>query len=524
MNQITTNPDDAADAADDFLFADEADGGATVKKEPWKVIIADDELDVHVATKLVLKEFSFRDRGIEFIDAYTGQEACDVLRKHPDAAVMFLDVVMETDDAGLRAVKRIREELGNKMVRIILRTGQPGHAPEDEVILNYDINDYKAKSEMTAKKLFTSIVAALRSFQDLQTIESSRRGLVKVLDAASSMDFRSRSLFVSGLLMQLGSLLDIGEDDLILIRRGEGGRDDSIMAAAGSYDPFVGEPFKEVFDEETAALVTQVFANGATHVDSQRSIYQVPLPNLCDVAVYVGGARIISETELALIDIFCLKIVLAYENYEFVEQSRCDQNAEIALLVRLSSHAHYLPVAYATNRGRLSRDITARMKEAGSRESIENRLPEIIERAAMLADLGNYAIPARILEADGPLSAEDRALVRTHPELGAALLKEILDQVTGGRVAGLARQIVLSHHECFDGSGYPNQLAGVDIPLPARIVAVADCYMALTSARPWRKAFPHVDAVAMIQQEAGKKFDPSVVRSFVAVSDAYRDA
>ena len=521
MNQTTTN---AADAAGDFLFADEADVGASAKKEPWKVIIADDETDVHVATKLVLKEFSFRDRGIEFIDAYTGQEACDKLREHPDAAVMFLDVVMETDDAGLRAVKRIREELGNKMIRIILRTGQPGHAPEDEVILNYDINDYKAKSEMTAKKLFTSIVSALRSFQDLQTIDSSRRGLVKVLDAASSMDFRSRSLFVSGLLMQLGSLLDIGEDDLVLIRRGEGGRDDSIMAAAGSYDPFVGEPVKDVFDEETVALVTQVLATGTTHVDSKRSIYEVPLPNLCDVAVYVGGARAISETELALIDVFCLKIVLAYENYEFVEQSRCDQNAELSLLAKLSSHAHYLPVAYITNRGRLSRDIVTKMKETGSQEAIENRFPEIIERAAMLADIGNYAIPASILESAGPLSAEELAQVRKHPEAGAALLKEVLGEVKGGRVANLAEQIVLTHHECFDGSGYPHKLAGAAIPLSGRIVAVADCYLALTSERPWRKAFPHVDAVALIKQEAGKKYDPSVVNSFLAVSDAYREA
>ena len=521
MMHIATN---SADSGDDFLFDEEDNTGAAAKKEPWKVIIADDELDVHVATKLVLKEFSFRDRGIEFVDAYSGQEACDVLRRHPDTAVMFLDVVMETDDAGLLAVKRIREELGNKMVRIILRTGQPGHAPEDEVVVHYDINDYKAKSEMTAKKLFTSIVSALRSFQDLQTIESSRRGLVKVLDAASSMDFRSRSLFVSGLLMQLASLLEIGEDDLILIRRGEAGKNDTIMAAAGSYDAFVGEPVKEVFDKETVALVTQVLLSGAPHVDGKRSIYQVPLPNLCDVAVYVGGARTISETELALIDVFCLKIVLAYENYEFVEQSRCDQNAELALLVRLSGHAHYLPVAYVTHRGRLSRDIADRMKEAGSLEPIERRFPEIIERAAMLADIGNYAIPERILETAGPLTAEDTALVRQHPEKGAALLKEILGEIKGGRVVSLAEQLVLSHHECFDGSGYPNRLAGAAIPLAGRIVAVADSYLALSSERPWRKAYSHEDAVSLIQQAAGKQYDPAVVKAFVAVAAAYRKA
>lgn len=512
----------AGETIDNFDFAEEASVVADSERAAWKILIADDEPDVHIATKLVLRDFSFQNRGLEFMDAYNAEEACELLRRHPDTAVIFLDVVMETEDAGLRAVRRIREEIGNQMVRIILRTGQPGHAPEEHVVLNYHINDYKAKSEMTAKKLFTSIVSALRSYQDLQAIESSRRGLTKVLDALSNIDFRSRNLFVSGLLMQLGSLLDIGEHDLVLIRRGETGGKDIIMAACGSLDPFAGQPAKDVLDAESMGRVEQVFSSRASYVDEKRSIYLLPLPNSIEVAVYIDGGRRISETELALIDIFCMKIVLAFDNFEFVEQSRQDQNAEIALLVKMTGHASYLSLSYARNRGRLSRDIAVRMKEKGLCWVMESRLAEMLERAAMLADIGNHGIPSSILEAAAPLSADDMALIRTHPEFGASMLQEVLAEANGGRVVSLSREVALAHHERFDGSGYPQGLAGAKIPLSARIVAVADCYMALTSARPWRAAFGHDEAVHMIKRDSGKKYDPAVVEAFVAIADAFR--
>ena len=519
---MNSNPRVTDDQADDFLFAEEAEVTASERKSAWKVLIADDEPDVHVATKLVLRDFSFCDRDIEFLDAYDGNQTCELLRQNPDTAVVFLDVVMETEDSGLRTVRRIREEIGNQMVRIILRTGQPGHAPEEHVVLNYHINDYKSKSEMTAKKLFTSLVSALRSFQDLQAIESSRRGLVKVLDAASNMDFRSRNLFVSGLLMQLGSLLDIGDNDLILIRRGDAGGEDMIMAACGGFDAFIGAPIKDILDAESIEHVTQVFSGGVTHIDDKRSIYLVPMPNLSDVVVYIGGAKKISETELALIDIFCMKIVLAYDNFEYVEQSRLDQSAEVALLAKLTAHASYLPVSHAVDRGRLSRDIASRLKEMDTVRGIERHLPEMLERAAVLADIGNHQIPSNMLESAAALSAEDLTQVRRHAEFGALMLQDVLAAVRGGRVFSLAGELALSHHENFDGSGYPNRLKGEDIPLSGRIVAVADCYLAITSPRPWRTAIGHEQALEMIRQDSGGKFDPRVVESFMAVAPAFR--
>lgn len=147
------------------------------KAAPWKVLIADEEPDVHVATKLALRDFSFNNRGIEFLDAYDGIGTCEILRQHPDTAVIFLDVVMEAEDSGLKAIRCIRDQLGNRLVRIILRTGQPEQAPEQQVTLDYPINGYTLKSELTARKLFTSLVVALRSYQELHEMDSKLRAL-----------------------------------------------------------------------------------------------------------------------------------------------------------------------------------------------------------------------------------------------------------------------------------------------------------------------------------------------------------
>ncbi|MEW6495907.1 MAG: adenylate/guanylate cyclase domain-containing protein [Cyanobacteriota bacterium] len=153
--------------------------------DSWKILLVDDEAEIHNVTKLVLNDFIFEGKSITFISAYSGEEAKALIEQHPDTALILLDVVMETDDAGLEVVKYIREVLSNLIVRIILRTGQPGQAPEDVVIIHYDINDYKTKTELTTRKLFTTIVAALRAFRALTKLEESRRELAKIAQASA---------------------------------------------------------------------------------------------------------------------------------------------------------------------------------------------------------------------------------------------------------------------------------------------------------------------------------------------------
>lgn len=182
---------------DDFFPDDEAEDGPSLPGSaavPWHVLIVDDEPGVHQVTRLALAGATFKDRPIDLISCYSGKEARALMGTREDIALILLDVVMESDHAGLDLARAVREELGNHQVRIILRTGQPGLAPERQVIESYDINDYKAKTELTREKLYTAMIGTLRSYADILTIEHSRRvidanrqGLLRIIDASSSV-------------------------------------------------------------------------------------------------------------------------------------------------------------------------------------------------------------------------------------------------------------------------------------------------------------------------------------------------
>ncbi|MDM8530158.1 ATP-binding protein [Anaerolineales bacterium HSG25] len=143
----------------------------------WKILVADDDEDVHVVTQMALTGFTYQNKALKLLHAYSAEEARQILHNHPDIVFILLDVVMESRDAGLGLVKYVRQELNNPFARIILRTGQPGYAPERTVIEQYEIDDYKLKTELTADKLFTAIITGLRTYNTLITLESLRHNL-----------------------------------------------------------------------------------------------------------------------------------------------------------------------------------------------------------------------------------------------------------------------------------------------------------------------------------------------------------
>lgn len=155
----------------DWMIEEDAPAGAdpigATGPAPWRVLIVDDDVDVHVVTKFSLSNACFQGRRLSFLHAYSGDEALTVLRNNPDVALVLLDVIMETSDAGLRVARQIRDELHNKLLRIVLRTGQPGQALEHSIILDYDINDFWCKSDLTTRKLFTTVISSLRGYAGL---------------------------------------------------------------------------------------------------------------------------------------------------------------------------------------------------------------------------------------------------------------------------------------------------------------------------------------------------------------------
>lgn len=177
--------------SDELIFAPDKEP----KPKPtsfWKVLVVDDDELIHELTNLALQTFECKGKGLELCHTYSAAETLEYLKIHSDVAVILLDVVMETRNAGLDIVSEIREI--NKHVRIIIRTGQPGSVPEREIVVKYDIDDYKEKSELTAQKLFTTMISALRTYDRIMEIEDICIGLGQLSEERNVELLRVNSL------------------------------------------------------------------------------------------------------------------------------------------------------------------------------------------------------------------------------------------------------------------------------------------------------------------------------------------
>ena len=243
---------------DDLFFAEEGEEVGTVSALPWRILVVDDDQDVHEATVLALRGLEILGRPMQFLHARSASEALDCLHHETDIAVILLDVVMETLTAGLDIVATIRGELGLVNLRIVLRTGQPGYAPEIETIRRYDINDYKAKSELTRNKLFTVLSSACRTYDQLCRGEASRRGLERIVSASRQlMGEREMPHFAQRALEQLAAFLGVPPDGF-LCQGDPGGTADEgarLLAAAGRYAGQSGRSLTDVAPEIAPRLV-----------------------------------------------------------------------------------------------------------------------------------------------------------------------------------------------------------------------------------------------------------------------------
>ena len=149
--------------------------------------------------------------------------------------------------------------------------------------------------------------------------------------------------------------------------------------------------------------------------------------------------------------------------------------------------------------------------------------PRLIHLTSPLHDIGKVGIPDSVLLKPGRLSDREFEVMKTHTVIGASTLGAALSQYPEATYLRMARDIALTHHERFDGSGYPAGLTGEDIPLCGRVVALADVYDALTSKRVYKQAFGHETARSMILDESGKHFDPSIVEAFIDNEQEFLD-
>ena len=395
--------------SDNFLFAEEPEENQSISCGVWKVLIVDDEPEVHAVTKLALKDFQFQNKRLEFMSAYSGAEARTLLSEQPDIAIVLLDVVMETDDAGLQVARYIREQLQNQFVRIILRTGQPGQAPERQVIVDYDINDYKSKTELTAQKLFTVIMSSLRSYRDIISLEQSRQGLAKIIDASVDL-FSSHSMeqFIDGVLQQLTSVLGCDENACIVSSSLVAGtmqttdpHDLFVFAGQGEFESQEGRPIKDVLEPKLLdAFEEALTTKDIVYRDNFLVAYCCSKFTQGSLLYVSGLSGPMSDNKKKLIELFAQNVQVAYENVQLQHEV---EDTQREIVYRLSEAVEHRSV----ETGNHVRRIAFICYELAKAYGLSDEDAERIMFASPLHDVGKVGIPDAILNKPANLTEQE---------------------------------------------------------------------------------------------------------------------
>ena len=505
---------------DDYLFNDDTSDADSQPlpntAPPWLVLIVDDDESIHQITRLVLNQFEFEQRPLQLLHARSANEARQLIAEHADIALAIIDVVMETQHAGLELVKTIRHQFKNQRMRLILRTGQPGEAPEEHVIRDYDINDYKNKTEVTAIKLKTLLYAGLRSYRDICFIEHHKAGLEKLIGCTTSfLQCSTLREFASLILGQVAYLLGLEREQIyccaaINTPKPLGLKLEIIASSAPGLSHHL--------PDEVVEKIRQVQADKQSYYGDDCFIGYFTTHHGSENFLYVSKGSKLESTDHQLLSYFSHNIAIAYENIRLREQMRESQR-ELAYI--------------------LGEAVEKRSKETGSHVkrvanysyllAIKCGLSEFdaekIKLASPLHDLGKIAIADHILNKPGKHDADEWALMQQHAELGYQILQHSTNEILQ-----MGAIIAHQHHEKWNGKGYPQRLSGHNIHIAGRITALADVFDALGSDRCYKKAWPLEDIIELIRAERGQQFDPALadillnnLDAFLAIREAYPD-
>lgn len=496
----------------DFWSADDI---STPKKyDTYKILIADDEAEVHTVTNFILEDLIFEDKQLELIHSYTGSETMKVLEETPDIAVVFLDVVMESSHSGLDVVRYIRRTLKNKTTRIIIRTGQPGYAPEEKVIRDYDINDYRLKTEMTAIRVKTSLYSALRSYRDMISLEKHKQGLEQIISSSARMfTYNSIDNFLNSLLNELSNFHK-QDTELVYIRENDGNSGNGfislesqsknkIVAATGKYKQFIGQDIESIttFNSVNSWLNHINDPHQILHQLDEGFIIQSRGNSKLKNLIYIEGPK--EDFDYKLINLFLSNYSIALDNF-ILGNLLNDSQKEILYALGEMIESHFEETG--SHIKRLSEMMSVFAHHCGY------SAPdcEMLKIACTMHDIGKVAIPDAILKKPGRLTAEEFEIMKTHVFHGHKIMSS-----SKLPILKLACEIALNHHEKWYGTGYPNGLKGLEIPKSARMLAILDVFDAMSHKRIYKDAISIEETLKELTDQKGLHFDPELVDIFI---------
>lgn len=493
----------------EFLFKDEPEEKESQKtpipkaEKFWRVLIVDDDESVHQVTRLVLADAEVEGRKLDLVSVFSMQEAKALLERDEDFAMAFVDVVMESDHAGLELVHWIRNELKNQAIRLVLRTGQAGTAPEAKVIREYDINDYKEKTDFTSGKMVTTVYAAVRAYRDIMTIQRSLDAFKKLISATHDLlridDIRT---FGSAALNHLLSLMNI-ESSALYIARNQVDFDDQItnmiLACTGRYVSESTNLDGADISADVKQRIEETFNRKSHYSDNRCFIGYYETGSNSASVLYIEFESDVNHFRSNLAELYATNVALILEGLTKQQEIETTQK-ELLYIVGEAIEAKSQETGAHVKRVALICGLF------GEKLELTDRFVSAMRLAAPLHDIGKVTIPDGILNKPGKLTDEEWEVMKSHAAIGGGLLAQ-----SSASIAKLGSRLAHYHHENWDGSGYPDGLRGEEIPLEARIMAIADVFDALGSKRCYKEKWQDQEIKEYILAQRGIKFEPRLV-------------
>ncbi|XXF06877.1 EAL domain-containing protein [Pseudomonas sp. D1-3] len=356
---------------DSVVFSDDETIGDSTH-QAWRILTVDDDPDFQRATAFAIGEMDILGRRVEIQQAFSNREAAMLLAEQQDFALVLLDVVMETEDAGLRLVKTLREVIGNAEIRIVLLTGEPGMAPVQSVMRDYDINDYWSKSELSAERLRTVLTAGLRSYSQLKATARARRGLQMIVESSNALFCSKNTRELSAkILSEIASLLDLQAEGIVCVKAHDAGPgelpDAYVISASGRFYGSIDGNLNGLGDDAVASALRCCLQKQATlRFDDCTVLFFPRFQAGADYACYVATERTLDDTELELLEVFSASISRGLYN--------------VALFSRLEEMAYQDDLLKIPNRNALIRMLDMTLSS-----------PNKNDRVLVLLDIDNFS-------------------------------------------------------------------------------------------------------------------------------------
>ncbi|MDR0498880.1 MAG: DUF3369 domain-containing protein [Holophagales bacterium] len=479
------------------------------RNSKWKILVVDDEPDIIKITKINLKNFNYLGRDLEFIEARSAKEARKKIETHPDIAIAIIDIVMETNDAGLRLIQHIRNDLCNTTMRLIIRTGQPDLFPEKTIVDKYDINDFKDKVELGSQKLWAAIRLSLKEYNNIISIEANKYALKHILHVTPhlyNLKLNHLEEYFHWVLNQLICVCHLTHTGMISTIEGMlttiDGKDIEIQASVGDFELNGFNPKRR---EEIIETCKAFILEDRKPYELSTGSIVIPLKTSQRIFgfVYLECSEDLKESDFELVKILANQCAAGLDNFKLHNDLEKAYDQAIDMLAVMSEFKD----ANISGHIRRIQELTKRLSiSLGVTESDVNSYT----KASRLHDIGKVGIPDSVIHKPGRLTQDEFDVIISHTKIGDEILKNF-------PALDVARTVARSHHEKWDGNGYPDGLCGKEIPLVARIVSVVDVFDALASSRPYKKAWSMDKIIAELESAAGSQFDPIVVTTFLKI-------